>query len=167
MLQYVILGFLQNRDMTGYEIKQMMLQSTSHFIDASFGSIYPMLKRLAQTESITFEEQVKDGRYQKSYRITEKGKADFLNWLRQPCHFSPYHYEYLAKLFFYQYLTQEERMQQIEGLVVEMKEELEALQQIEQECAGEIDRFEYATLQFGMKNYETMIAWYQALKEGI
>ena len=167
MLQYVILGFLQNRDMTGYEIKQMMIQSTSHFIDASFGSIYPMLKRLAQAGAITFEELVKDGRYQKSYRISEKGKADFLNWLRQPCHFSPYHYEYLGKLFFYQYLTQEERTRQIEELVAEMKAELEVLQQIEQECAGEIDQFEYGTLQFGMKKYEMMIAWYQRLSEEI
>lgn len=167
MLQYTILGFLLSREMTGYEIKQMMLQSTAHFIDASFGSIYPTLKRLTQMESITFTELVKEGRYQKSYQITEKGKVEFLNWLRQPAHFSPYHYEYLAKLFFYQYLSEEERTEQIEGLIAEMETELEALHQIEQECAGEIDRFEYATLEFGIRNYETMIAWYQSLKEGI
>lgn len=45
MLIYVILGFLCEKDMTGYEIKQKMTISTSNFIDASFGSIYPMLKK--------------------------------------------------------------------------------------------------------------------------
>lgn len=45
MLIYVILGFLCEKDMTGYEIKQKMTLSTSNFIDASFGSIYPMLKK--------------------------------------------------------------------------------------------------------------------------
>lgn len=46
MLIYVILGFLCEKDMTGYEIKQKMTLSTSNFIDASFGSIYPMLKKM-------------------------------------------------------------------------------------------------------------------------
>lgn len=46
MLIYVILGFLCEKDMTGYEIKQKMTISTSNFIDASFGSIYPMLKKM-------------------------------------------------------------------------------------------------------------------------
>ncbi len=48
MLQFVILGFLMNCDMNGYAIKKKMSLSTVNFVDASFGSIYPALKRLHQ-----------------------------------------------------------------------------------------------------------------------
>lgn len=46
MLEYIILGFLLSKDLTGYDLKQRMAKSTSFFFDASFGSIYPALKRL-------------------------------------------------------------------------------------------------------------------------
>ncbi|WP_088185748.1 PadR family transcriptional regulator [Desulfosporosinus sp. FKA] len=48
MTEYILLGFLMQNSMTGYDIKQHMSMSTSYFIDASFGSIYPALKRLEQ-----------------------------------------------------------------------------------------------------------------------
>ncbi|WP_236880832.1 PadR family transcriptional regulator [Clostridioides difficile] len=46
MLEYIILGFLMEKELSGYDLKQIMSESTSYFFDASFGSIYPALKRL-------------------------------------------------------------------------------------------------------------------------
>ena len=35
MIKFVILGFLMDKELTGYDIKQIMIQSTSNFMNAS------------------------------------------------------------------------------------------------------------------------------------
>jgi len=35
MTEYILLGFLMEKDMTGYDMKQHMSMSTSYFVDAS------------------------------------------------------------------------------------------------------------------------------------
>ena len=77
MIEFIILGFLMTNNMTGYDIKQKMSISTSNFIDASFGSIYPTLKRLEQKKLICFEEIVENGKLKKVYCVTEQGKKEF------------------------------------------------------------------------------------------
>ena len=53
MLEHIILGFLMTKDRSGYDLKWLMENSTSYFINASFGSVYPALKRLAQKNLVT------------------------------------------------------------------------------------------------------------------
>ena len=43
---YVILGMLRNEARSGYEIKRMVDRSTRFFWAASYGQIYPELRRL-------------------------------------------------------------------------------------------------------------------------
>ena len=62
MLEYIILGFLMRRKATGYDLKQYMAESTSYFFDASYGSIYPALKRLEEKKFLCSEEQVTGGK---------------------------------------------------------------------------------------------------------
>jgi DNA-binding PadR family transcriptional regulator len=45
---YIVLGFLLLRPMTGYELKATMDATTGHFYRPSFGGIYPSLKKLGQ-----------------------------------------------------------------------------------------------------------------------
>ena len=52
MLEYIILGFLMGCAASGYDLKQYMAESTSYFFDASYGSIYPALKRLEEKKLI-------------------------------------------------------------------------------------------------------------------
>ena len=46
---HVILGTLGWRPMSGYEIKSVVDKSTRFFWAASYGQIYPELKRLSET----------------------------------------------------------------------------------------------------------------------
>ena len=68
MLEYIILGFLMRRKATGYDLKQYMAESTSYFFDASYGSIYPALKRLEEKKFLCSEEQVTGGKFKKLFR---------------------------------------------------------------------------------------------------
>ena len=81
MLEYIILGFLMGCAASGYDLKQYMAESTSYFFDASYGSIYPALKRLEEKKLILSEEKVTGGKFKKLYSITEEGRGVFLTWL--------------------------------------------------------------------------------------
>ena len=78
MLEYIILGFLMTKERSGYDLKRCMTQTTSYFFDASFGSIYPALKRLTQKGLVTFREDVDGGKFKKVYRITDSGRTAFM-----------------------------------------------------------------------------------------
>ncbi len=71
------LGILSLRDATGYEIKKMVEEGIfSHFIDASFGSIYPALGQMLKEGLVTVRTEEPDGRPgKKVYSITDRGRA--------------------------------------------------------------------------------------------
>ena len=46
MLELAILGLLQDRDLHGYELKKRLGETLGPFSGASFGSLYPALRRL-------------------------------------------------------------------------------------------------------------------------
>jgi PadR family transcriptional regulator, regulatory protein AphA len=70
------LGFLSLKDATGYEIKKDVEDGLfSHFIEASFGSIYPSLNQLAAEGLVTVREQEQTGKPDKKvYAITDAGR---------------------------------------------------------------------------------------------
>ncbi len=71
------LGILSLRDATGYEIKKMVEEGVfSHFIDASFGSIYPALAQMLKEGLVSVRTETQPGRPErKVYSITERGRA--------------------------------------------------------------------------------------------
>ncbi len=72
------LGILSMREATGYEIKKMVEEGIfSHFIDASYGSIYPALAQLLKEGQVSVRtERTEDGRPpRKVYAITPQGRA--------------------------------------------------------------------------------------------
>ncbi|MCW0824055.1 PadR family transcriptional regulator [Clostridioides difficile] len=58
ILKYIILGFMMEKELSGYDLKQKMSTSTSYFFDASFGSIYLALKRLEEKDYICYREVI-------------------------------------------------------------------------------------------------------------
>ncbi len=71
------LGILSLKDATGYEIKKMVEEGVfSHFIDASYGSIYPALAQMLKEGLVTVRSETQPGRPErKIYSITGKGRA--------------------------------------------------------------------------------------------
>lgn len=102
MLKYTLLGLLTYRPMTGYELKQVMDQSTTHFWHAKLSQIYVTLKGLEEeglVASTLQEQQERPDR--RIYQITPAGRADFSQWLSQPeTELAPKKETILLKLFF-------------------------------------------------------------------
>ena len=67
---YVILGMLGWRPMSGYEIKSIVDKSTRFFWAASYGQIYPELRRLAAAGLIEGKASPQGGRKRNVYRLT-------------------------------------------------------------------------------------------------
>ena len=72
----VCLAILNFREASGYEIKKLSTESHyAHFVDASFGSIYPALNKLEADGLVTAREERQAGKPpRKMYSITPKGR---------------------------------------------------------------------------------------------
>src|SRR6266540_1482322 len=73
---YVVLGMLRENARTGYEIKQVVDNSTRFFWAASYGQIYPELKELAKRGLVRGESEPHGARKRTVYRLTPDGRDD-------------------------------------------------------------------------------------------
>ena len=76
-IRTLCLGILSFQEASGYEIKKEIEEGMfSHFIDASFGSIYPALSQLNAEGLVTVRAEEQTGRPDKKvYSVTEAGRA--------------------------------------------------------------------------------------------
>jgi Predicted transcriptional regulators len=160
MTEYVLLGFLMEKDMTGYDMKQHMSISTSYFVDASFGSIYPSLKRLEKKGFVELKESIENGKLKKIYSINQNGKAEFLKWLASPIAVSRTDISGpLAKVFFYRYLPNEQAILLIKQYIEDFARYKTNLLELKSKVEHKADPFELCTLDFGLDCYDFVIHW--------
>ena len=81
---YVILGMVSREPRSGYEIKAVVDNTTRFFWAASYGQIYPELKRLSEAGLVEGIDASRGDRKRTVYAITADGEAELKDWLRQP-----------------------------------------------------------------------------------
>jgi DNA-binding PadR family transcriptional regulator len=100
-LKSVLLGFLADRDMSGYDLKAMMERSVGFFFGATYGSIYPALRELEQGGLVEKTTIVQQERPNKNlYRITPAGTDYLQAQMRTPPAPDTFRSELLIRLFF-------------------------------------------------------------------
>jgi DNA-binding PadR family transcriptional regulator len=77
----VILGMIRMGKRTGYDIKQLVDVSTRFFWAASYGQIYPELRRLEQQGLIRGQHQPSGARSRTEYSLTRAGERALNEWL--------------------------------------------------------------------------------------
>ena len=83
-LKYVILGLLNRKPMTGYDIAKEFNFQLAEFWSANHSQIYPELKKLVDEELLVFDIEITgDILEKKVYKITERGRKDFNKWLNR------------------------------------------------------------------------------------
>jgi len=96
----VVLGLLAGKPRSGYDIKTVVDRSTRFFWAASYGQIYPELRRLSEAGLVEGEAEPQSGRRRTVFRLTEAGREALDGWLeREPGAFETRD-EALLKLFF-------------------------------------------------------------------
>ena len=78
---WVVLGLIALRARTGYDIKRAVDTSIRHFWAASYGQIYPELRRLEDAGWIEGEDDPRGGRSRRVYSITPEGRTALRGWL--------------------------------------------------------------------------------------
>lgn len=96
------LGALDLGDATGYEIKKMFESGLfSHFLDASFGSIYPALTKLTEEGKLTCTSLQQERRPDKKvYSITPAGREALKSRLMRPIGGDRFKSEFLFAMLF-------------------------------------------------------------------
>jgi DNA-binding PadR family transcriptional regulator len=96
----VILGMLAARPRSGYEIKQLVDSSARFFWAASYGQIYPELKRLEDAGLITGSDASHGARQRTVHKLTAKGKRAAREWIATEPQVFELRDEGLLELFF-------------------------------------------------------------------
>jgi DNA-binding PadR family transcriptional regulator len=78
---WAVLGLLGIKPMSGYDIKAAVDRTIRHFWAASYGQIYPELKRLEEAGWIAGKDADRGGRSRRVYRITAAGRRELDGWL--------------------------------------------------------------------------------------
>lgn len=100
--KYVMLGMLARMPQTGYTIKKWLENEYSHFWQESFGQIYPTLKKLVAEGLAASSDRTQpgNGRGQIVYSITDAGRKELSDWLREEPEIERIRYEILLKISF-------------------------------------------------------------------
>jgi DNA-binding PadR family transcriptional regulator len=96
----VILGMLAARPRSGYEIKQLVDNSARFFWAASYGQIYPELKRLEDAGLIAGSDASHGARQRTVHKLTAKGKRAAREWIAHKPQVFELRDEGLLELFF-------------------------------------------------------------------
>ena len=157
----VILGMIASGRRTGYDIKAFVDRTTRYFWAASYGQIYPELKRLEDQGLVRGRPEPSGGRARTVYELTEAGQAALQHWLQaddEPSY--ELRDEGMLKLFFSDSLP-ERRIEIIRAMRERSERKLAHLRSIEPH-ASKGPKGSYLTLQLGIGLTEWTIEWCKA-----
>jgi DNA-binding PadR family transcriptional regulator len=154
----VILGLLAHRSRSGYDIKAVVDRSTRFFWAASYGQIYPELRRLEAEGLVEGEDSPNGRRARRVYRLTDAGREALEAWLFGPITTIELRDESLLRLFFADALPREDALRLLEGRKRGHEEFLEVLREIDA-LPGDDPPFVDLVLRWGIAFNEWGIEW--------
>jgi PadR family transcriptional regulator AphA len=157
---YVVLGMLRQEPRSGYEIKQVVDHSTRFFWAASYGQIYPELRKLAKAGLVEGKPEPRGGRKRTVYRLTPTGRRELRHWLGEEPTVFELRDEALLKLFFAG-ASPERAAGIIDAKRRRHEEKLAPLRKIEPlvEAASDSDPFPRLVLHYGIESSQWTVDW--------
>ena len=166
----VILGLLAMRPRSGYEIKTFVDQSTRYFWAASYGQIYPELRRLSEAGLIEGTDSPTGGRQRTIYELTKAGRHALDEWHAEPAEHFEYRDEAMLKLFFAGAVAPERAADIARQRSEQAAEIADELRAVEAHAEGK-DQPSYAALRFGIDFNQFVADWFErqalAFEEGV
>jgi DNA-binding PadR family transcriptional regulator len=171
MLDNIILGLLLFKSLSIYRIKKAIEEYVSFFYSPSYGNIIPALKKLEKNKFVSVKEVIVNGRNNKEYTITEKGREEFKSWLSEEISIGKTQNEALLRLYFLTELPVKKRLEILYGYVAKLKDTIHELKAVESETKKmeipekyrEAFNYRIATLDFGLQYYRFELSWYNRI----
>lgn len=170
--KYIILGLLSFWPMSGYDIKQEIESSTTHFWAISYTQIYNTLKQLEEEEWVSGSVKKTEGRPDKSvYTLSERGRLELHNWLRMTPVPPVLRDELSLKLFFGHELKVDENIQLLENYRQYAEEKIDTLEEMESGISSwyategdhrQFPNYVLLTVQRAIAQEKAQLVWIQA-----
>jgi DNA-binding PadR family transcriptional regulator len=159
----VILGMIALGRQTGYDIKQLVDKSTRHFWAASYGQIYPELRRLQDQGLIEGREEPSGARARTVYVLTDAGRAALRGWLASDDELTyELRDEGMLKLFFSD-VAPELRLEQVRAMRALYERQLAQLRAVAPHAA-KMPAGPGLTLELGLELTAASVAWCEAVE---
>ncbi len=128
------LGILAIREASGYEIKKAVEDGMfSHFIEASYGSIYPALTHMLAEGLVSVREEVQEGKpLKKAYSITESGRKTLRKSLHELPQNDKFKSEFLFQALFRDQLQPDHLQDVYDGQLAYLRAELANIDECKQ-----------------------------------
>jgi DNA-binding PadR family transcriptional regulator len=127
----VVLGLLALGPRSGYDIKATVDRSTRFFWAASYGQIYPELRRLEAEGLVAGEDAPNGARGRRVYELTDAGRQALEDWLLGESTTIELRDESLLRLFFADALPREQALGLLEARKRGHEEYLDVLRAID------------------------------------
>lgn len=168
-LSHAILGFIEFRPMTGYDLKKYFDQSIAHFWSATKSHIYQALEKLEKDGFVVSQIIPQEGKpNRREYQITETGRTELRRWLTSPLPPGQLREGWLIQVFFSHKSSNEEIAALLKARMIAIRERLTVYRTVVQEVVAQnaervgIERARQLwqiTLDHGIDYYEFEIAW--------
>jgi PadR family transcriptional regulator AphA len=155
----VILGALRSGERSGYEIKRLVDNSTRFFWAASYGQIYPELRRLESAALVEGSSAPRGGRARRVYTLTPAGQTAIQDWLTDPEVGYELRDEALLKLFFADALSAEQALALVRAIRAHRERVLARMRELEGSLPAEAEGFPLVVLEYGIELHEWMVSW--------
>jgi DNA-binding PadR family transcriptional regulator len=159
----VILGLVASGPRTGYDVKRISDVSTRFFWGASYGQIYPELRRLEEGGLVEASDEPRGRVRRRVYRITPAGRASLREWLLDPETTYELRDEGLLRLFFGELLRPEE----VVDLVRRRRTWFEVTAAYFREIGDELGALDDEVLRYGIELMEWNADWFARLEQRI
>lgn len=171
-IRLVILGILSRHPMHGYEIKHIIEDHMGDWTDIKFGSIYFALSKLAEEGSLEIVEETRQGNRPSRiiYRITEKGRHEFLRLLKELwAEDGRTLYSFDIGLFFMHSLAKAEVQELLDRRIMKMQQNINYLDRhrAERESDPHVPPLASAIMQHSLLHFHTELDWLLDLKENL
>jgi len=152
-VKILCLGILHFGDATGYEIRKMTQEGRfGHFIEASYGSIYPALVRLETEGLVTSRNEEQSGRpNRKVYSINETGRKTFIAALYNQPRDDVFKSEFLLVMLCAELVSRDHISQVIKDRLNNLDAHIAHMREVKQDCGHNCSQF---VLGYGLAIYE-------------
>lgn len=175
-LEHAILGFLNYRPFSGYDLKKIFDTSVRHFWPADQSQIYRTLSKLTENGWAEMERIDQENRpARKEYSITDAGQEELAGWLVTPLPFSENRSAPLIQVFFAGQLPDDQVLEMFERVAYQMRVGMAAYDAIPQQMEAYEEYvqsprefyFWMLTLEIGKMTAQTNLAWLESIIQRI
>ncbi|MHC1783845.1 MAG: PadR family transcriptional regulator [Anaerolineaceae bacterium] len=173
-LDYAILGFLNYRPHTGYDLKRHFDHTINHFWTAEQSQIYRTLISMNQAGWVEMEViDQSDRPDRKVYHITDEGRTVFQKWLQDPIPNQKARVASLVQVFFAGQLSDVELLTKFEEAAAATRNQLELFKLLPRTEFTHLDNitspreafFWVSTHRLGLRSMQSYLEWLEEFIE--